>query len=403
VDVSVLYLDCFSGAAGDMVLGALLDLGLPLDALRSALGSLALDYGEIAAERVLRAGVSSTKFRLLEHSSHAETASPASTHAHHHLKHIVAAIRKSALSPDGQQRAVSLFERLARAEAEIHNTPIERVHLHEVGAADSIVDIVGAVYGFEWFGIDDIVASPLNVGGGTVKCAHGTFPVPAPATLRLLAGIPVYGNGTSELVTPTGALLVTSYAREFGPLPAMSVDAVGYGAGDRDATDVPNVLRIVRGQRTGAAAVADECIVKLECEIDDMNPQLFGPLLDQLLAAGAFDVFYTPVQMKKNRPGTLVTVIAPPHKRAALTELLFRGSTSIGVRYQEMSRACLDRAIETVRTPFGEVRFKIARRDGEELNAAPEFDDCARLAAEHGVSIKAVQAAAINARLGGVR
>jgi uncharacterized protein (TIGR00299 family) protein len=224
----MLYLDCFSGAAGDMILGALIDLGLPLDALRGALGSLALDYGTVSADRVQRAGVAATKFRV--HEKQPQGAVPAgqpAPHAHHHLKHIVAAIKKSALSAEGQDRAVSLFERLAQAEAAIHNTPIERVHLHEVGAVDSIIDIVGSVYAFEWFGIDDIAASPLNVGGGTVKCAHGVFPVPAPATMRLLADVPIYGNGNTELVTPTGALLVTAYAREFGPLPPMTVEGVG--------------------------------------------------------------------------------------------------------------------------------------------------------------------------------
>jgi uncharacterized protein (TIGR00299 family) protein len=404
----MLYLDCFSGVAGDMMLGALLDLGLPIEGLRSALGSLAIDYGGVAADRVLRAGVSATKFRLIDANTNATDPpahDPATTHQHHHphhhLSHIVAAIRRSALSAEGQERAVHLFERLAQAEAAIHNTPIERVHLHEVGALDSIIDIVGTVYAFEWFGIDDVVASPLNVGGGTVTCAHGTFPVPAPATARLLSGVPVYGNGTTELVTPTGALLVTGYAREFGPLPAMTVSQIGYGAGDRDTKDVPNVLRIFRGERVGAAH--GDRIVKLECEIDDMNPQLFGPLMDDLLAAGALDVFFTPVQMKKNRPGTLVTAIAPPDRRQSLIDILFRTSTTIGVRYVEMSRACLDRSMESVDTPYGAVRFKVARRDGEELNAAPEFDDCARIAAEHGVAIKTVQAAAIRARLDRVR
>jgi pyridinium-3,5-bisthiocarboxylic acid mononucleotide nickel chelatase len=415
----MLYLDCFSGAAGDMLLGALIDLGLPLDALRGALGSLAIDYGEIAADRVLRAGVSATKFRLIERDRHSVhftrgAEAPRYTHpahhehpthhehrAHHHLSHIFAAIKRSSLSSEGQDRATHLFERLGEAEAAIHNTPIERVHLHEVGALDSIIDIVGVVYGFEWFGIDDIVSSPLNVGGGMVRCAHGVFPVPAPATARLLAGVPVYGNGTTELVTPTGALLVTEYAREFGPLPSMTIAHIAYGAGDRDAKDVPNVLRILRGERSGRTA--DERIVKLECEIDDMNPQLFGPLMDGLLTAGAFDVFYTPVQMKKNRPGTLITVIARPDRRADLTDIFFRMSTTIGVRYEEMSRACLDRTIESVDTPYGAVRFKIARRDGEELNAAPEFDDCARLAADHHVSIKTIHAAAIKARLDRVR
>jgi uncharacterized protein (TIGR00299 family) protein len=392
----MLYLDCFSGAAGDMLLGALLDLGLPIEGLRSALGSLAIDYGGIAADQVLRAGVSATKFRLIDANAKAHH-----HHPHHHLSHIVAAIQRSALSAEGQERAVHLFERLAQAEAAIHNTPIERVHLHEVGALDSIIDIVGTVYAFEWFGIDDVVASPLNVGGGTVTCAHGTFPVPAPATARLLSGVPVYGNGTTELVTPTGALLVTGYARDFGPLPAMTVSQIGYGAGDRDTKDVPNVLRIFRGERVGAAH--GDRIVKLECEIDDMNPQLFGPLMDDLLVAGALDVFFTPVQMKKNRPGTLVTAIGPPDRRQSLIDILFRTSTTIGVRYVEMSRACLDRSMESVDTPYGAVRFKVARRDGEELNAAPEFDDCARIAAEHGVAIKTVQAAAIRARLDRVR
>lgn len=396
-DTSMLYLDCFSGASGDMILGALLDLGLPLDALKSALGSLALEYGDVAAEKVTRAGVTATKFRLHD------TRPPAATgnHAHYHLKGIVNRIRKSSLSPEGQDRAVHLFERLAEAEAAIHDTPIEKVHLHEVGALDSVIDIVGAVYGFEWLGIDDVVSSPLNVGGGTIECAHGTFPVPAPATARLLKGVPVYGDGNTELVTPTGALLVTGYAKAFGPLPPMTVDRIAYGAGDRDPKGKPNVLRMLQGDRTGdheSRTTDTELVVKIECEIDDMNPQLFGPLMDGLLAAGALDVFYTPVQMKKNRPGTLVTLIAPPGRRQVLTDLLFRDSTTIGVRYEEMSRTCLNRAVEFVETPYGPVRFKIARRDGRELNASPEFDDCARLAAEHGVSIKEIQAAAIRAR-----
>jgi pyridinium-3,5-bisthiocarboxylic acid mononucleotide nickel chelatase len=402
----MLYLDCFSGASGDMILGALIDLGLPLDALKGALGSLAIEYGDVTVERVLRAGVSATKFRLMEHppsplrgfgEAGAAEASTAAPHKHHHFKHIVAGIRRSALSVEGQDRAAHLFERLAEAEAAIHDTPIERVHLHEVGALDSIIDIVGTVYGFEWFGIEDVMSSPLNVGGGTVRCAHGVFPVPAPATARLLAGIPVYSDGQSELVTPTGALLVTAYAKQFGPLPAMSIEQIAYGAGDRDPKERPNVLRMLRGRRDGPTA--HERIVKLESEIDDMNPQLFGPLMDALHAAGALDVFYTPVQMKKGRPGTLVTIIAPPERRPALTDILFRESTTIGVRYEEMSRTRLERSIESVDTPYGAIRFKIARRGGEELNAAPEFDDCARLAAERGVSIKTVQAAAIKARL----
>ncbi|MGH9411871.1 MAG: nickel pincer cofactor biosynthesis protein LarC [Vicinamibacterales bacterium] len=435
----MLYLDCFSGASGDMILGALLDLGLPLDALKSALGSLAIEYGDVTTERVLRAGVTATKLRLT-----ANEPGASGGHAHHHLKHIAAAIRRSALKPESRDRAVQLFERLAEAEASIHNVPIERVHLHEVGALDSIIDIVGAVYGFEWFGIDDIVSSPLNVGGGTVECAHGTFPVPAPATARLLAGVPIYGDGTTEMVTPTGALLVSGYAREYGPLPAMAIEKIGYGAGDRDPKEKPNVLRIMKAQRVpvsdfGTSAIEPrpstigprpsaidhspsaighpqsaaahrpsdpgsrptDHVVKMECEIDDMNPQLFGPLMDGLLAGGALDVFYIPVQMKKGRPGTLVTILARPADRQALADIVFRESTTIGIRYEEMRRMCLDRSTETVETPYGPIRFKVAKRDGHELNAAPEFDDCARAAADRGVSIKVVQSAAIHARQAG--
>lgn len=396
----MLYFDCFSGASGDMILGAFLDLGLPLDGLKSALGSLAIEYGEIAADRVKRAGVTATKFRV----SPGAAENTPDGHRHYHLKHIVAAIRRSALAAANQDRAVHLFERLAEAEASIHGTAIEKVHLHEVGALDSIIDIVGAVYAFDWFGTDDIVVSPLNVGGGTVECAHGTFPVPAPATARLLTGVPMYGKGTMEMVTPTGALLLTGYARAWGEMPTMSVDQIGYGAGDRDPAGTPNVLRVMKGTRAatsareGAERGRDERIVKLECEVDDMNPQFFGSLMNALLAAGAHDVYYTPVQMKKNRPGTLVTVIARPEQREALTDLLFRESTSIGIRYEEMSRTCLERSIETVDTPYGPIRVKIARRDGRVLNAAPEFDDCVRAAGTHGAAVKDVHAAALAAR-----
>jgi len=392
--LATFYFDCFSGASGDMILGALIDLGLPMPALRDALGSLAIEYGQVTAERVTRAGVAATKFRLIEG---ATDPSAGGSHKHHHLNHIVAAINRSSLSESGRARAVQLFERLAQAEAAIHGTPIERVHLHEVGALDSIIDIVGAVFGFEWFGITDVVASPLNVGGGTVTCAHGVFPVPAPATARLLEGIPVYGNGTMELVTPTGALLITGYAREFGPLPAMRIDRTGYGAGDRDPKETPNVLRVMHGERVTKSV--DESVVQIECEIDDMNPQLFGPLMDRLGEAGALDVFYAPVQMKKNRPGTLVTVIAAPDQRESITGVLFTHTTTIGVRYQEMRRDTLDRKVVSVETPLGPLRVKVAGRDGRVLNAAAEFEDCARVAGERGLPIKEVQAIAMRAWL----
>jgi uncharacterized protein (TIGR00299 family) protein len=267
-----------------------------------------------------------------------------------------------------------------------------------VGALDSIIDIVGAVFGFEWLGADEIVASPLNVGSGTVTCAHGTFPVPAPATARLLQKVPIYaGEVQAELVTPTGALLVTEYARRFGPLPQMCVTAIGYGAGDRDLQGVPNVLRMLVGE-TAATAVTER-ILSIECEIDDMNPQLFGPLMDKLQTAGALDVFYSPVQMKKNRPGTLVTAIAHPGSREAISAVLFAETTTIGVRYQEMQRERLSRETVTVETAAGPIRFKVARRDGRIVNAAAEFEDCARAAAARGWPIKEVQALAMKAWL----
>ena len=462
-----------------MVLGALLDVGLPLDALREALGSLAIEYGGVSAERVLRAGVSATRFRAaadelpggrppkdqsghnqgvaaaIDHQhqrhahqqddrpqggrdghahehphvhthadghahshahvdaegqgsgqahdhahSHEQVSGPGHTvlaagaHHHHSLKDITAYVERSALSRAGKDRAVHLFETLAAAEAAIHDVPLDRIHLHEVGALDSIVDIVGAVFGMEWLGAEEVVVSPLNVGSGTVWCAHGEFPVPAPATARLLTGVPVYaGTVSSELVTPTGALLMTGYAGSYGPLPPMRVSGIGYGAGAKDFKQHPNVLRLLVGE--SSSPTESERIVVIECEIDDMNPQLFGPLMDRLYEGGALDVFYAPVQMKKNRPGTLVTVVALPERREALAAVLFTESTTIGVRYHEMMRERLAREIRTVETPVGPIRFKVATRDGRVLNAAPEFEDCARLAAERGMAVKDVQAIAV--------
>ncbi|MBA2257461.1 MAG: nickel pincer cofactor biosynthesis protein LarC [Acidobacteria bacterium] len=412
-----LYFDCFSGVSGDMVVGGLLDLGLSFEDLRAALGSLAVEHA-VGARRVLRAGISATKFSVTDphqsdlHSPHSDAgAHPPHTHeggshpphshedaSHHHsLKEIAAFIERSALSPEGRDRAIHLFDRLARAESAIHGTPLDRVHLHEVGALDSIIDIVGAVYGLETLGADQVISSPLNVGSGTVTCAHGVFPVPAPATARLLEGVPVYaGEVRMELVTPTGALLVTEYAGAYGPLPPLTIRSIGYGAGDRDPEKHPNVLRLIVGDE---ASTSTERIVEIACEIDDMNPQLFGPLMERLHAAGALDVFYAPVQMKKGRPGTLVTILSKPALRETLTGILFSETTTIGVRYQEMMRERLDREIHSVVTPVGTIRFKVASRDGRRINAAPEFDDCARIAAERAMPIKDVQAIAMKAWL----
>jgi len=399
--VKVLYFDCFSGASGDMVLGALIDAGVPLAEVRRALGSLMIDPDAVWTENVVRAGIRATKFcvrgEIGEH-----------IHSHDHETHrtlaeIGALIDDSALSAAGKSRAKGLFCRLGEVEAGIHGVTTDQVHLHEVGALDSIIDIVGTVHALEYLGAERIVASPLNVGSGTVRTAHGAYPVPAPATLQLLSGAPVYaGRQKAEMVTPTGALLVAGYAGSYGPLPRLTVQTVGYGAGARDFPDAPNVLRVVIGDAVSDAAEASSGaaptrVAVIEAEIDDMTPQLFGAVMDALLAAGALDVFYTPVQMKKNRPGTLLTVIAPPDARTALTELIFRETTTIGVRYRESEREVLDRAIVVVTTDVGPIRVKVARQRDEVLNVSPEFDDCVRAAKAAGRPVKDVQALAVRA------
>jgi hypothetical protein len=293
-----------------------------------------------------------------------------------------------------------LFGRLAEAEAAVHGMSVDDVHLHEVGALDSIIDIIGGVFAMEWFGIDDVVVSPLNVGGGTVEIAHGRFPVPAPATVSLLKGVPVYSAGPQvELVTPTGALLVSGYATGFGPMPSMTIDRAGYGAGTRDFPRMPNVVRVLIGERVERDVTGNggEAVVKIECEIDDMSPQLFGPATDRLFAAGALDVFLTPVQMKKGRPGTLITVLSTDDRRQALCDLLFRETTTIGVRFERMWRETLDRRWVEVATSGGPVRIKVASRHGRIVNAVPEFEDCLRIADATGQPVKVVQAEALKA------
>ncbi len=397
--MKVLYFDCFAGAAGDMILGALVDAGLPFDALQAALGSLAVDGYQVTADRVVKRGITAVKFRVHDIApagAGGGTAAPA--HPHIHLSDVRAAIARSSLGAPGKTRANRLFTRLAEAEAAIHGSTLERVHLHEVGALDSIIDIVGAVFALEWFAADRIVVSPMNVGGGMVRTAHGVFPVPAPATLRVLGEAPVYSSGVPfELLTPTGALVLTEYATSFGPLPAMQVERIGYGAGDRELPETPNVLRVLVGRMADQAPTMRVAVVA--CEIDDMNPQIFGALMDRLYGGGALEVFYQPVQMKKNRPGTLMTIVCRPEERRALTDLVFAETTTIGVRHHEMDRECLDRETVAVATPWGEVRIKVARQAGRILNAQPEFDDVARLAGAHGVPIKDVHAQAQKAWL----
>lgn len=409
----VMYIECASGAAGDMLLGALIDAGLPVDALERALGSLRVNH-HLKVSRVLRSGVGATRFEVSgrsgdhDHHHHNGHDQGAAGHGHRSLKDIAQLIGQSDLSAAAKSRAIALFTRLAEVEAAIHQMPVDAVHLHEVGALDSIIDIAGFVFAMDWFGIDDVVSSPLNLGGGTVEIAHGQVPVPAPATVQLLTGVPVYGRGPQvELVTPTGALLVSAYAKSYGPLPPMRIERSGYGAGQRDFERVPNVLRVFLGERvllsgtmpSGSpdAAIGNESIVKIECEIDDMNPQLFGSTTDRLFEAGALDVFLTPVQMKKGRPGTLLTVLADDETRAAVTEVIFRETTTLGVRVQRAWRETLDRLVVNVPTKDGVVRVKVSGRHNETFNAVPEFDDCLRIAKATGRPVKDVQSDALRA------
>jgi uncharacterized protein (TIGR00299 family) protein len=386
------YLDCASGAAGDMLLGALVDLGLPAEALQSELAKLRLDGWHLEARKVHRAGVHATKVDVI-------TAVHGHGHGHGHgrrLGDILELIGRSGLEANVKERSSALFRRLAEAEASVHGTAPDEVHFHEVGAVDAIVDIVGGVIGLCWLGAARVVASPLNVGTGTVSMQHGVFPVPPPATARLVRGVPVYGAGEGELLTPTGALMVTAYATSYGPLPPLKVEAVGHGAGTRDPHDRPNVLRVFVGDEP-LAAPAGQRVLVLEAEVDDMSPQLCGPLIERLLGAGALDAYLTPVQMKKGRPGILITALAEAAAREAVEELLFRETTTLGVRRQEWDRTVLEREVVSVGTPYGPVGVKVGRRGGRVYNAQPEFEDCQRAAGAAGVPIKEVWAAALAA------
>ena len=393
----VAYLDCSSGASGDMLLGALVDLGLSVDALRSELAKLPLKGYRIEAHKVHRSGLHATKVDVVVDPE------PGHGHGHGHgdqpphrgLREILDLVDKSALEPAVKDRAARLFRRLAEAEAAVHGTTPEEIHFHEVGAVDSIVDIVGGVLGLSWLRADRIVASPLNVGTGTVSMSHGVFSVPPPATALLVQGVPVYGAGEGELLTPTGALLVTGHATAYGPLPPLRSEGVGHGAGSRDTPGRPNVLRLIVGEEAGTAP--SQKVLVLEAEMDDLSPQLCGPLLEKLFSAGALDVYYTAIQMKKGRPGILVTVIAEPDRREAAEEVLFSEATTLGVRRQEWERTVLDREVVTVETPYGPVGVKVGRRGGRVYNAQPEFDDCQRVATARGVPVKEVWAAAVAA------
>lgn len=393
------YLDGFSGISGDMLLGALVQAGVAPELLRTTLAALNVG-ATLDIREVNRGGIASVKVDVLVKGEVAEQARHHG-HAHHHehrsLAEIRALIEGAALPKAVKATALRTFELLGASEAKIHNVPVESVHFHEVGAIDTIADIVLAAAAAHACGVDAWHCSPLNVGGGMVECAHGRLPVPAPATADLLRDAPTWSSGAvGELVTPTGAALVRALDCKFGPAPAMRVEKIGYGAGSRNPAGTANVLRLSLGAADDPAAASDTVIV-LETAVDDLNPQVTAYVTAQALQLGALDVMCTPVFMKKNRPGTMITVLADRTHAAALEELLFRETSTLGLRVREERRRCLERKIETASTPWGPVRVKIGLLRGREVQASPEFEDCRRIAEANQVPVKRVIEAALRA------
>ncbi len=385
--MKLVYFDCFSGVSGDMTLGALVDAGCDVAQLRADLRALQVPGWDLSAEKVWKNGMAATyvKVRTEDQTKHRS------------LNAILDILKNSPLAAPVRERASAIFTKLGEAEARVHDVPLEKIHFHEVGAVDAIVDIVGACIGFHALGIERFACSPLNVGGGTAKMAHGILPVPAPATANLLQGKPTYSNGVQkELVTPTGAAIVATLCDSFGPQPPMSVSAIGYGAGTADLEGQPNVLRIMIGEAAEKTVPGfDEEIAVIEANLDDMNPQIYGYFLEKALAAGALDVYTTPVQMKKNRPGTLLSVLCKPADTNALMSLIFAETTTFGARTYRAQRRTLPREHVSVRTSFGDVRIKISRVNGRILHVAPEYEDCRKIAEEKNVPLQRVIAEAM--------
>src|SRR5881397_2722082 len=403
--MKTVYFDCFSGISGDMTIGALLDLGLDFDYLKTELKKLPVEGYELRASRVMRSNLSAMKFDVLM-----EGAGENHTHKHLHGSHehfhrkaaqILSMIRESSLSGGAKRFAVDIFTKLAISEGKVHSVPPEDVEFHEVGAIDSIVDTVGTAIGFDSLGVERFLCGAINVGSGFIHCQHGVMPVPAPATADLLRQATIYQkHAQTELVTPTGAAILAAVVNEFGPLPAFSSDRIGYGAGTKQFPDFPNCLRLMIGEET---AVQPECsslsAVVLEANIDDMTPQNFGYVTEKLFAAGALDVLTIPVQMKKGRPGHLLQVLAERDTSDALAKIIFQETTTIGIRRHAVDRTTLERQFIEVDTEYGKVKIKVSKLDGEVVNAAPEYEDCARIAREAEVPLKQVQAAAMKSYL----
>jgi len=382
----LLYFDCSAGVSGDMTLGALVDLGLPVKKLTAELEKLQAGHFRVKAIKGSRQGIRGTHFRV----------QAPDDPGHRHLAEFAGILEASRLSVRIKERSLELLRRIYAAEARVHGKRIDDIHLHELGSLDTLIDVVGTLVGLELLGVGAVESSPINVGGGEIEMEHGSMSAPAPATALLLKGAPVFSDGSSfERTTPTGALLVTSLARRFGPWPAMTMRQVGYGLGSKDPQDGrPNALRLVLGEaRSGGL----QTVLVMEATLDDMSPEVAGYLLERLLAAGALDVFLTPVQMKKSRPGVNVTVLAPVRLRQDMAEILFAESTTLGLRCSEVERQVLERKQVRVSTPFGKVTVKLGLSNGRVVNAAPEFEDCRRIASRKGVPLKEVQQAALAA------
>jgi uncharacterized protein (TIGR00299 family) protein len=382
--LKIAYFDCFAGASGDMILGALMDAGLTIERLREEIAKLHLSHYTLDVEKVVKKGIGGSQARIDIDQNHHD-------HHHRHLSHIRDIIADSDLDDTVKTRSTAIFVRLAEAEARVHRSSLETVHFHEVGAMDAIIDVVGAVVGLAVLGIDKVFCSPLHVGSGTIECAHGTLPVPAPATAELIKGRPVYSTGVvGELLTPTGAAILTTLAAGFGPMPAMTVGQIGYGAGTADP-GIPNLLRVAIGEaRDDIGDYVVEQTVLIETNIDDMNPQLYDHLIGRLLNEGALDVFLTAVQMKKNRPGTLLSVICRSEAVGLLADLLMQETTTIGLRWRVENRIMASREIRCIDTVHGPVDVKLARRAGRIINLTPEYDDCKRLALAKKIPLKKV-------------
>ncbi|HEX8747281.1 MAG TPA: nickel pincer cofactor biosynthesis protein LarC [Pyrinomonadaceae bacterium] len=386
-----LYFDCFAGASGDMILGALVGSGVDERLLLEQLSLLGVRGYEIEFGQVDRSGISCVKASVrVPHE-----------HAHRHLGDILKIIYESGLSDRVKERAAHIFSRLAQAEARVHNMPVERIHFHEVGAMDAILDVVGACIGFEALAIERFVSSALHVGSGMVEMAHGRFPVPPPAVAELLKDAPVYSSEiTGELVTPTGAAIISTVAGEYGALPAMKIERVAYGAGSREYQRFPNALRLMVGESETVQAnqgsrpghqPKEERLVMLETNIDDMSAQRFGYLMERALEQGALDCFFTPVQMKKNRPAILVSILCRPEESGKLCELLFTETTTLGVRESEVRRRALERSIVSVETRFGAIDVKVAHLNGQVMNEMPEYEQCQAAARRAGVGLSVVE------------